>query len=202
MAYRFILRPTRGSTLRRAAAAVLIPLGLLAALPVAASAQRAQGSPGTSGQQAPGADRPNRPTTPAERAALESQLEKRLADMVQRELSLTDEQMRRVAEVNRRIDTDRRAVLMRERRARTALRAELEGSGTPNDAKVSALLDEMLAVQQERVRLTSAEQRALSAFLTPVQRARYLGLQEGFRRRMDERRSQGGAASRRPGAGD
>ncbi len=202
MAYRSFFRQVSGRALRRAATALLISLGVLTALPAAASAQRAQGTPGTRGHQAPGADRANRPTTPAERAALESQLEKRLADMVQRELSLTDEQMRRVAEVNKRIDVDRRAVLMRDRRARGALRAELEDSGTPNDAKVSALLDEMLAVQQERVRLTTVEQRALSAFLTPVQRARYLGLQEGFRRRMEERRSQGGAAAKRPGAGD
>lgn len=169
--------------------ALLVSLALALA-PITAAAQRTPGTPGTRGQQG---------QTAGQRGALESQLEQRLAEMVRRELKLTDEQMRRLAEVNQRIDADRRSVLTRERRARMALRSELEGSATPNDARVSALLDEMLAVQQERVRLTQTEQRALTAFLSPVQRARYLGLQEGFRRRMEERRHEAEAARRRGG---
>ena len=45
-------------------------------------------------------------------------------------------------------------------------------------------------------KLTEAEQRALSDFLTPVQRARYLALQENLRSRVEQQR---GRVRRGPG---
>jgi hypothetical protein len=52
-------------------------------------------------------------------------------------------------------------------------------------------------VQRRRLELATEEQRELAAIMTPVQRARYLALQETVRRRADEmRRRRGGGAQR------
>lgn len=52
------------------------------------------------------------------------------------------------------------------------------------------LLDDMLRLQRQRFVLHEDEQRELALFLTPVQRAKYFGLQEQMRRRMEEMRTQ------------
>jgi hypothetical protein len=51
---------------------------------------------------------------------------------------------------------------------------------------VSALLDNALRLQKQRIALVEAEQRDLARFLTPVQRAGYLALQAQVRRRAQE----------------
>jgi hypothetical protein len=50
---------------------------------------------------------------------------------------------------------------------------------------------EQFKFERERIDLTEAEQRDLAKFLTPVQRARYLGVQEQMRRQMDQMRARG-----------
>ena len=64
---------------------------------------------------------------------------------------------------------------------------------------VARMIDRAIALQRQRLDLVAQEQRELSSFLTPVQRARYLDLQERLRRRVEElrrqqRRAAGGAA--------
>jgi hypothetical protein len=57
-------------------------------------------------------------------------------------------------------------------------------------------------VQRRRLDLAAEEQRELATIMTPVQRARYLALQETVRRRTDEmRRRRGGGARRGAGNG-
>jgi hypothetical protein len=48
------------------------------------------------------------------------------------------------------------------------------------------LLDEMPRLERRRVELMEREQRELAKFLSPVQRARYFGLQDELRRGMQE----------------
>ena len=145
-----------------------------------------------------------RPARPAEQApaagggALERQFRERLAEVVRRRLNLDDTQMRQLRQVNERIERDRMGLLRDERRVRTSLRAEVLSGDAADQAKVAQLLDDALRVQRRRLDLIEAEQRALSGFMTPVQRAQYFAIQDDLRRRLEDIRQQ--RQQRRPGA--
>jgi periplasmic protein CpxP/Spy len=64
-----------------------------------------------------------------------------------------------------------------------------------DQTKVAGLLDRALQIQRDRLDVTQREQRELAAFMSPVQRAMYVGIQDDLRRRLEEIRQQ-----RRPGA--
>ena len=161
-------------------------LGLLSALlvisPLSVSdAQRARQGGGSERQE--GA-RPNR-------QQMEQRFRMRLANLLKTQLGLTDEGMRQLSEVNQRFDVQRREMLRREMMTRRALRDEVLKQDSADGAKVERLMAEQFKIERERIDLTEAEQRELSKFLTPMQRARYLGVQEQLRREMDQLRGRG-----------
>ena len=133
----------------------------------------------------------------ARREALERRVRERIAEEVQKRLGLDDAQTQRLGETNRKFEERRRVLLGEERTARMALRAQLIRKDSADQRQVGALVDQLIAVQRRRLDLVEQEQRELAGFLTPVQRATYLSLQDQMRRRMDEMRRGGG---RRPGA--
>jgi Spy/CpxP family protein refolding chaperone len=115
---------------------------------------------------------------------------------VRRELQLNDNQMARLQAVNRQFETQRVALFAEERSARQALRAELTATN-PNQQKVATLLDQLMAVSRRRLDIQANEQRELAKFLTPVQRAKYFGLQNQLRQRLEEVQRRGGQRGRR-----
>ena len=125
-----------------------------------------------------------RPAGPA-RQELERRFRERSANIVRRELQLNDNQMLRLQVVNRQFETQRVALFAEERRARQALRSELTATN-PNQQKVATLLDQLMGVSRRRFDIQASEQRELAKFLTPVQRAKYFGLQNQLRQRLDE----------------
>jgi protein CpxP len=135
-----------------------------------------------------------------ERGGLERQFRERLAEVVRRRLNLNDAQMRQLGQVNDRFERQRMLLLRDERQVRQALRAEVLAGDSANQSRVSDLLDQALKIQQRRLDLTSQEQHDLSAFMTPVQRAMYFGIQDDLRRRMEELRQNRQDRQRRPGA--
>lgn len=132
-------------------------------------------------------DRP-RAETPAQRDSLEMRVRRRMAEMMRTHLGLTDDQMRQLHASNRRFEGRRRALYDQERGIRSELRTELRSADTTRQAEIGTLLDRMIAVQRQRVDLMEAEQKELSNFMTPLQRARYFGMEEQIRRRMGEMR--------------
>ena len=171
-------------------------LGLLSALlvisPLAASdAQRAR--QGGGGDRQGGAGRMNR-------AELEDNFRKRLAGLLKTQLGLSDEGMRQLSEVNQRFDVQRRELNRREMMARREMRNEVLKQDSADTGKIDRLIAEQFKFERERIDLTEAEQRELAKFLTPVQRARYLGVQEQMRRQMDQmRRGREGLGEPAPG---
>ncbi len=142
------------------------------------------------------------PPGPPPRDSLEARVRERMAAAIQRQVGLNDDQMRRLTATTRKYEAQHRDLFVRERRARTGLREELELGDTTRQAQVQRLLDEMLQVQRQRFDLIEAEQKELATFMTPHQRARYFGMQEQIRRRVDEmRQQQGGARPGNPPAG-
>ena len=122
-----------------------------------------------------------------DRAQLERRFRENFAAEVKKRLQLTDDQMTRLMAVNQRLDAQRRELFQREREARIGLRAELANpEDRVNQARVAELLDTVLRVQRGRIELVEREQRELSAFLTPLQRARYQAFVDFVQRRMDD----------------
>ena len=125
---------------------------------------------------------------PAAGGALEQRVRQRLGAIVREQLGLDEAQARRLGEVSARYERERRALALRERELRLQLRDELQGGEQANQERVSRALDRMLEVQRSRVDIVQREQKDLAAFLTPVQRAKYLVLQDQVRRRLEEAR--------------
>lgn len=120
------------------------------------------------------------------RIALERRFQERLFAVVKQRLNLTDEQATRLREVASKTEDDRRALRRDELTSRFAMRQELLAGDKANESKVADLLDEMPRLERRRVELMEREQRELAKFLSPVQRARYFGLQDELRRGMQE----------------
>ena len=124
------------------------------------------------------------------RARIEADLRRGFSRAVREQLGLDDEEMRRLAVVTQRYAQERRTLHREEEGARDALR-RLTRDSAPDSAAVSAALRRWLDVQRKRVALLEGEQRELAVFLTPIQRAKFMALQEQVRRRVERRRRGG-----------
>jgi protein CpxP len=129
---------------------------------------------------------------PGNRAALEQQFRERTARLTKQRLGLTDAQLDRLEKTNARFAPQLRQLVMQEREIRRQLRQEMTAGNSANQQHVSDLLDGALRVQKQRISIVESEQKELAAFLTPVQRARYIALQAQFRKRAEELSGQGG----------
>ncbi|MBA3405232.1 MAG: hypothetical protein H0U13_11215 [Gemmatimonadaceae bacterium] len=132
----------------------------------------------------------------ARRQELEDRFRQRSGEVVRRRLQLTDDQAARLQATNRQFEQQRMGLLTRERELRRELRQQLMAGATANETRVGELLDQTMRLQRQRLDVAESEQRELAKFLRPVQRAKYFGLQNELRRRMQE--LQGPGAQRGP----
>lgn len=121
---------------------------------------------------------------------LERQFRERLAEVVRRRLDLNDAQMRQLRQVNERVERERMQLLREERQVRVALRTEMLAGDSADQERVATLMDNTLRIQRRRLDLIEQEQRALSDFMTPLQRAQYFAIQDDLRRRLEDIRQQ------------
>lgn len=128
---------------------------------------------------------PARAPANANRPALEQQFRERVAKLAQQRIGLTDAQMTQLEQSNARFGPQLMQIASQERDTRQQLRMEMT-SPTPNQQHVNALLDQSLQLQKQRIAVVEQEQKDLSRFMNPVQRARYIALQQQFRRRAQE----------------
>jgi Spy/CpxP family protein refolding chaperone len=133
------------------------------------------------------------------RAALEQSFHEQSARVAQQKLGLTDAQLAQLAQSNARFTPQQNQLLMQERETRRQLRLEMTAGNQANQQHVSALLEDAIRLQKQRIALVEAEQRDLARFLTPVQRAGYLALQAQVRRRAQELAHDNGAQGQRTG---
>ena len=131
------------------------------------------------------------------RAQLEQAVRQRFARMLKERVGLSDAQLDQVAAVNRQFEERRRMLVEQERDVRIGLRQEVMRDEEADQSRVSRLLEQAIQVQQTRLRLLEEEHRALAEFLTPVQRAKYMAVQEQIHRAIEEMRRPG--AARQPG---
>ena len=127
---------------------------------------------------------------PQDRAQLEQQVRERLGNRLKMELGLTDAQIAKVAETNRKFEEKHRILLDQERDVRMSIRDEMLRGDTTRQSQVGGLLDRIIKNERQRVDLMEQEQKDLAAVLTPMQRAKYFGIQEAVRKRMQQMRQQ------------
>ena len=136
----------------------------------------------------------------ADRAARQQRLTGEVREAFHRvakqRLNLTDDQARRLRDVDDRYEQQRNDVAKDEREARQALRAALAApAGSTDQAKVDENMARVVKAQRRRSEILEAEQKDLGTFLTPVQRAKFFGLRDNFARRIQQMRqnARGGA---------
>ena len=131
------------------------------------------------------------PLDPAERQAAIRLVRQAMNRAYRRQLNLNDGQMRTLQKTEQRYERQRADLLKSERETRKGLRAAmLDTTGTRDQAKIAAYLDQLTQAQRKRADLLEAEQKDLSTFLTPMQRAQYLGLKERLDQRILQLRQQ------------
>ncbi|MEX2177404.1 MAG: Spy/CpxP family protein refolding chaperone [Gemmatimonadaceae bacterium] len=150
----------------------VLALLLLGAAPGVALAQR--GDRGATGQQ--------------NRAQLEADVRRGFARAVRQQVGLTDAQMTRLSTVTERFARDRRTLQNEERSTRISLQQFIRGTAGADSARIESALQQLVDIQLRRVRLNEAEQRELAAFMSPLQRAKFMALQEQVRRRVEQQR--------------
>lgn len=165
-------------------------------LPLVTGSLEAQRPEGGGIRNRPGAIRPNRrlpqpdePVTgaqPARSQQLQQQVRRSLWRVAKLRIGFSDDQMLRLERTSQRFDQQRRLLAQEERAHRVTIRMEILADSGANQANISAAIDRLLAVQQRRVDLTVEEQKEFSGFMTPVQRAKFMALQDQVRRRLQE----------------
>jgi hypothetical protein len=136
------------------------------------------------------------------RQQLEARLRQGLWRVTKQRVGLDDAQMSRLTQTSQRFEARRRALAVDERQQRQTLRAEILAGNGANQDRVAEALDRLLALQRQRVDLQIEEQHEFSAFMTPLQRAKYAALQEQVRRRVENLKRQRAASSAESGAAE
>ena len=156
----------------------------LALMPLAAQGVPPAGPPG--GRPPGGAQRGAPGMNDPRRVEMERRLQERIEERVRQELNPTDEQFTRLRDVASKMEGERRALRNEEMTTRFALRQELLAGDKADESKVAEFLERMPRYERRRLDLMEREQRELAKFLTPSQRARYIGLQDELRRGMQD----------------
>lgn len=111
--------------------------------------------------------------------------EQRLGQLLREQLQLSDAQVTRLQETMQKYNPRREAMVQEERQVRESIRAAICSDDRSRGEDVSRMIDQMLELERRRIDLRMEEQRDLAAFLTPYQRARFLGTAELIQRRLE-----------------
>ena len=145
---------------------LLAGLALVMTAPASAQSPRTSTTPDTGAAAA------------AQRAELQGRIERNFIARANEELGLTEAQSTRLVEVERRI-ADRRRLIEREtRRLNQAIANELRPGIAANERVVTTTLDSLGVLRVNYATVFKDEQRELSAFLSPVQRAQFYRMRE------------------------
>ena len=190
------------------AIAMTLAAGLVEPAVVAGAGAQGGGAPprpARAEQHMGGGNKQPLPPNDPPRARLEQQIRQRVGQRMRDALGLTDAQLTKLTELNRRYEEKHRVLQDQERDVRMSLREEVLRSDSTRGSQMTALLDRYIKNERQRVDLAEQEQKELSAFLSPLQRAKYFGVQESIRNQIQNLREQGprqgGAQGRVPGRG-
>jgi len=148
------------------------------------------------------------PPDSARAEELRLEIERRFGERVRTELALTDEQTTKLKATQERFGERRRALMRGQMERRRALQGQMRPGVQANADSVRKLMDAMHAGRQDLLRIEQDEDREMSGYLSPVQRAQFQMMRQRFVERIQEvrrdragMRGQGGAGrpqGRRP----
>lgn len=124
------------------------------------------------------------------RQQLEQQLRRRLWSVTKERVGLTDAQMSSLGQTTQKFDARRRSLNQAERAQRQVLRSQILAADKADQGRVAAALDTLQQLQRQRLDIQGEEQAELAKFMSPLQRAKYVALQEQVRRRVESLRRQ------------
>ena len=117
---------------------------------------------------------------------LQQQVRRSLWKVAKQRIGFSDDQMLQLARTSQRFDQQRRMLAQEEKAQRVAIRAEILADSGANQSSIAAALEQLHAVQQRRLDLQADEQKEFATFMTPLQRAKFMALQEQVRRRLQD----------------
>jgi len=165
------------------------------ALPIVAGSLEAQGElrnrPGTlreaqrpqkqeQRQELPQGVQPNR------NQQLQQQIRRSLWRVAKQRIGFSDDQMLRLERTSQRFDQQRRMLAQEEKAQRVAMRTEILADSSANQSNIAIALEQLHGLQQRRLDLQAEEQKEFATFMTPLQRAKFMALQEQVRRRLQD----------------
>jgi hypothetical protein len=167
---------------------LLVVAGLLLSL-IAGTVEAQSGLRERAGALRPGRRLQQQPlagTPAARRQQLEQQIRRGLWQVAKKRIGFTDEQMVQLERTTQRFDVQRRQLAQQEKAQRVQLRAQILADTAANQGTIATALDKLHDLQRQRLDLQSDEQKEFATFMTPLQRARFMALQEQVRKRLQE----------------
>src|SRR5256884_4931129 len=137
----------------------------------------------------------------AEAEQLRQQIRERWNARVRQDLNLSDDQAAKLQGTEQKFTQQRVDVAQRQRAINEGLRGQLRPGVAANSDSVRKLMDARDRNRAALAEIDRNENREVSAYLTPVQQARYQMMREQLRRRIQEIREQRRARGGRGGAG-
>ena len=125
------------------------------------------------------------PSNGAEAQQLRKQIRQRWYEHVRTTLALSDEQATKLQGTEQRFEEQRQPLRARQREITATLKGEL-AAGTPNQERVTQLMNQRQENQRKLQEINRSEDREMQAYLSPVQRARYQEERRRFQERVAE----------------
>ena len=132
---------------------------------------------------------------------LREQIRQRWNEHVRSTLALSDDQAAKLQDTEQRFEVQRTPIRARQRAIAQALRAETQ-SGSPNQDRVTQLVNEQQDNQLKLQQINRGEDREIQGYLTPVQRARYHDERRRFQEKVQDVVRQYRQQHRPPAPGD
>lgn len=137
----------------------------------------------------------------AQAAEMRQQIETRFGQLVQTNLGLSDQQAMKLRATFQTYNPRRRAMEAEERSIKQALQGQLRPGIAANSDSVARLVDRLLELKVNYAKSFVDENREMSAYLTPVQRAQFQVMRERLMARIEairQQRQQAGQRVRQP----
>ena len=142
----------------------------------------------------------------AEAGRLRARIESTFTRRVQEDLKLSQDQAAKLRATQERFGTRRRDVMQQQIERRRALENQMQPGMAANSDSVRKLMDGIQTGRADMLKIEQDQDREMSGYLSPVQRARYEQMRERLMQRVGElrleRRGMGqgqGMGSGRPG---
>jgi Spy/CpxP family protein refolding chaperone len=127
----------------------------------------------------------------AEAAQLRSRIEDRFNQRLQENLKLSSDQSTKLKATQEKFGTQRRALMQQQQDRRRALDDQMQPGVAANPDSVNKLIAGLQSGRAQMLKLEQDQDNEMSRYLTPVQRAQYQTMREGFMRRVGEMRREG-----------